>query len=547
MTDAIIIGGGHNGLVCAFYLARRGMKVTVCEAREIVGGAAVTEEFAPGFRNSTASYTVSLLQPKVIADMRLPDRGYRVVERPVSNFLPLEGNYLLMGGGIQASQVQAGRFSKRDAERLPDYFDMLEDAAEVLRGLALNAPPDPNGGLRSLVDAAMQARGLVKLPLERQRQVLHLFTRSAREVLDDWFESDPVKAAFGFDACVGHYASPDEPGSAYVLLHHVFGEVNGKKGAWGHVIGGMGAITQMMAEACREHGVEIRTNSAVESVLIEGDKAVGVRLANGDDLRARRVISNMGPKPLFDRLVPRDAVPADFAQAMDGYRGGSGSLRLNFALAGLPRFRHAPEGDAHLRSGIIMAPSLDYMDRAWLDAKAHGFSKQPIVEMLIPSLVDNSLAPPDQHVASLFCQHVDPDLPEDQEAAAVEAVFDVIEHHAPGFRELVLHRQVHTPRALEAKFGLWRGDIFHGRMSLDQLWAARPALGAGSYRTPIEGLWLCGAGTHPGGGVTGAPGHNCAHAILAHGSSLRERLRGGGLTAGAQSRLRRLRHRFGRT
>lgn len=514
MSDAIIIGGGHNGLTCAFYLARAGMQVSICEAREVIGGAAVTEEFAPGFRNSTASYTVSLLQPKVIADMHLIERGYRVLERPVSNYLPLDGDYLLMGGGLEASQAQAARFSTRDAERLPEYFDMLEDAAEVLRGLALKAPPDPNGGLRSLVDAAMQARGLARLSTERQRQVLQLFTRSAREVLDDWLESEPVKAAFGFDACVGHYASPDEPGSAYVLLHHVFGEVNGKKGAWGHVIGGMGAITRMMGEACRELGVTIRTGAPVEQVLVEGGEAVGVRLAGGEELRAKRIISNMGPKPLFDRLVPREAVAADLARAMAGYRGGSGSLRLNVALSGLPHFRHAPEGDAHLRSGIIMAPSLDYMDRTWRDAREQGFSAQPIVEMLIPSLVDDRLAPPGQHVASLFCQHVDPDLPQDREEEAVGAVLDVIEHHAPGFRALVLHRQVHTPRALEAKFGLWRGDIFHGRMSLDQLWAARPALGAGSYRTPIEGLWLCGAGTHPGGGVTGAPGHNCAHAIL---------------------------------
>ncbi len=514
MMDAVIIGGGHNGLTCAFYLAQAGLEVTICEAREVVGGAAVTEGFAPGFRNSTASYTVSLLQPRVIEDMRLPARGYRVIERPVSNYLPLAGDYLVMGGGLERSQAEVARFSTRDAERLPAYFDMLEDAAEVLRGLALKVPPDPKGGLRSLLDAAMQARGLARLGSERQRQVLQLFTRSAREVLDDWFEAEPVKAAFGFDACVGHYASPDEPGSAYVLLHHVFGEVNGKKGAWGHVTGGMGAITQMMAEACREAGVEIRTGAPVEQVLVERGTAVGIRLAGGEELRARRVISNMGPKPLFEHLVPRAALPDDFTRAIDSYRGGSGSLRMNVALSGLPRFRHAPEGDEHLRSGIIMAPSLAYMDRAWLDARASGFSAQPIVEMLIPSLVDDSLAPPGQHVASLFCQHVDPDLPEASENAAVEAVFAVIEHHAPGFSELVLHRQVHTPRALEAKFGLWRGDIFHGRMSLDQLWAARPVLGMGSYRTPVPGLWLCGAGTHPGGGVTGAPGHNCASAIL---------------------------------
>jgi phytoene dehydrogenase-like protein len=514
MLDAAIIGAGHNGLVCAFYLARAGLSVRLYEARDLVGGAAVTEEFAPGFRNSTASYTVSLLQPKVISDMGLPARGFRVIERPFSNFLPLDGDYLLMGGDMAATQAQLARFSQADAERLPDYYAMLERVADVLRGLALRIPPDPRGGLRSLVDAAMQTRALAKLPLAAQRDVLALFTRSAREVLDDWFESDAAKAAFGFDACVGNYGSPDDPGSAYVMLHHVFGEVNGKKGAWGHVIGGMGAITQMMAEAVREAGGEIVTGAPVERVLLEGGRAAGLLLASGEEVRSRRVISNMGPKPLFDRLLPQEAVPKDLARAMRGYRGGSGSLRLNVALAGLPHFTHAPDGEEHLKSGIIIAPSLDYMDRAYRDARADGFSREPIVEMLIPSLVDDSLAPHGQHVASLFCQHVDPDLPDERAEEAVAAVLDMIERHAPGFRELVIHRQVHTPKMLEAKFGLWRGDIFHGRMSLDQLWTARPVLGMGSYRTPIAGLWLCGAGTHPGGGVTGAPGHNCAHAVL---------------------------------
>ena len=514
MLDAAIIGGGHNGLVCAFYLARAGQKVRLYEARDVVGGAAVTEEFAPGFRNSTASYTVSLLQPKVIADMALERRGYRVIERPFANFLPLDGDSLLVGGGLEATQAEFARFSANDAAALPGYYAMLESVAEVLRDLALKIPPDANGGPRALLNAVMQSRKIVKLPMTAKRDVLALFTRSAREVLDQWFESEPVKAAFGFDACVGHYASPYAPGSAYVLLHHVFGEVNGKKGAWGHVPGGMGTITQAMADAVREAGGEIVTGAAVNQVLVEGNEAVGLRLASGEDVRARRVIANLGPKPLFDRLVPGDAVPPDFARAMAAYQCGSGSLRMNVALSGLPRFTHAPAGEEHLKAGIIIAPSLDYMDRAWRDATEHGFSRRPIVEMLIPSLVDDNLAPPGSHVASLFCQHVDPDLLEERASEAVEAVFDAIEAHAPGFRDLVLHRQVHTPRALEAKFGLWRGDIFHGRITIDQLWAARPALGAGSYKTPVPGLWLCGAGTHPGGGVTGAPGHNCAREML---------------------------------
>ncbi|HSG35507.1 MAG TPA: NAD(P)/FAD-dependent oxidoreductase [Sphingomonadaceae bacterium] len=517
MLDAVIIGGGHNGLTCAFYLARAKHRVIIHEARDIVGGAAVTEEFAPGFRNSTASYTVSLLQPRIIADMELVRRGYRVIERPLSNFLPLsatEGDYLRLGGGLSATQAEVARFSERDAAVLPEWYAMLDRVAGVLRDLALKIPPDVTGGIPAIVDAALQGRSLAKLPLAAKREVLALFTRSARELLDDWFESGATKAAFGFDAVVGNYASPDSPGSAYVMLHHVFGEVNGKQGAWGHVRGGMGRITELMAEAAREAGAEIVTGTRVEQVLVEGGKAVGIRLANGGEVRARRVIANCGPIPLFRKLVPREHQPEDFARAMDHFRAGAGSLRMNVALSGLPRFASLPEEGDHLRSGIIMAPSLDYMDQAYRDAREGGFSKRPIVEMLIPSLVDDSLAPAGKHVASLFCQHCDPDLPEESEDEAVEAVLDTVEHFAPGFRELVLHRQVHTPRALEAKFGLARGDIFHGRMSLDQLWAARPVLGAGSYKMPIDGLWLCGSGAHPGGGVTGAPGHNCAKAIL---------------------------------
>jgi len=517
MLDAVIIGGGHNGLVCAYYLSRAGLKVRIHEARHIIGGAAVTEEFAPGFRNSTASYTVSLLQPRVIADMRLAERGYRVVERPLSNFLPLSdrpGDCLRLGSGLAATQAEFARFSSRDAEILPEWYAMLERVAGVMRHLALKIPPDAGGGLPALFDAALQARAIARLPLAARREVLALFTRSARDLLDAWFESEPVKAAFGFDSIVGNFASPDHPGSAYVLLHHVFGEVNGRKGAWGHVMGGMGTITRLMAEAAREAGAGIVTDTRVEQVLVEDRKAVGIRLADGEEVRAKRVIANVGPKLLFGRLIARDDLPEDFARAMDGFKAGSGSLRMNLALAGLPRFACLPETGNHLKSGIILAPSLDYVDRAWRDAREFGFARKPVVEMLIPSLVDDSLAPSGRHVASLFCQHFAPGMGEEQEDAAVDAVFTALEAMAPGFRQLVLHQQVHTPRALEAKFGLVGGDIFHGRMTLDQLWSARPVLGAGSYRMPVEGLWLCGSGAHPGGGVTGAPGHNCAQAIL---------------------------------
>ena len=411
--DAVIIGAGHNGLVCAFYLARAGLKVRMFERRGVVGGAAVTEEFHPGFRNSVASYTVSLLQPKVIRDMRLAERGYRVIERPISNFLPQEnGGYLKLGGGLERTQAEFRKFSSHDADLLPTYYEALETVADVLRGLALKAPPNVGEGLRTLIDGALQARGLAGLSLPQKRDVLDLFAKSARAFLDSWFESEAVKAAFGFDAVVGNYASPDTPGSAYVLLHHVFGEVNGKKGAWGHAIGGMGAITGFMAEACREMGVEISLDSPIERVLVDGGRVVGVRLEGGEEIAASRVIANVGPKILYERMLAENDLAPEFRRRIKGFKAASGTFRMNVALSELPRFTCLPEPGEHHRSGIIIAPTLDYMDRAFLDAKRDGWSKRPIVEMLIPSTVDDSLAPPGQHVASLFCQQFAPELPD---------------------------------------------------------------------------------------------------------------------------------------
>ena len=518
--DALIIGGGHNGLVCAYYLARAGMKVRILEARDVIGGAAVTEEFHPGFHNSTASYTVSLLQPKIIADMGLVKRGYRVIERPKSNFLPLgNGEYLLVGGSVEATQREIARFSQADAARLPDYYAMLETAATILRDLALEIPPNAGGGAHAMLAGIKTARRFARLSPLEQHHIIKLFTLSARALLDQWFESEPIKAAFGFDAIVGNYASPDTPGSAYVLLHHVFGEVNGKQGQWGHVIGGMGRITQLMAEACEEAGVEISLETPVTKLLVESGVAVGVRTAHGEEIHAPKVIANIGPKLLYDRLIDPADLPSDFRNMMAGYQCGSGSFRMNLALAGLPEFTDLPGSGDHLKAGIIMAPSLDYMDRAYQDARLFGWSREPVVEMLIPSLVDDSLAPAGQHVASLFCQQFAPQLPdgrrwEDDRDAAVASILDVVENHAPGFRHLILGQMALSPSDLERKFGLVGGDIFHGRMTLDQLWAARPVIGMASYKGPLYGLYMCGSGTHPGGGVTGAPGHNAAKAVL---------------------------------
>jgi phytoene dehydrogenase-like protein len=520
--DVIVIGGGHNGLTCAAYLARAGLKVTVLERRSVVGGAAVTEEFHPGFRNSVASYTVSLLNPKVIRDLELSRHGLRVVERRMSNFLPLEGDFFCVGDGM--TQAETARFSVQDAERLPAYWDRLETIADVLRDLVLATPPNlVEGGLADalpeLLKSAVIGRKLGRLDLTAKRDLLALFSQSAGVWLDGWFESEPIKAAYGFDGVVGNYASPYTPGSAYVLLHHVFGEVNGKKGAWGHAIGGMGAITQAMAASCRERGVDVRTGVAVREVLTEKGRAVGVVTGAGERLTARAVVSNLHPQLTFGLLEDESLLGTDFRERVDRYRSGSGTFRMNVALSELPSFTVKPGPGDHLTAGIIIAPNLDYMERAYNDARTHGWSKAPIVEMLIPSTLDGTLAPEGRHVASLFCQHVAPVLPDgrswdEHREEVADLMIATVDAQAPGFAKSVLGRQLLSPLDLERTFGLVGGDIMHGRLTLDQLFSARPVLGAGDYRSPVRGLYMCGAGTHPGGGVTGAPGHNAAVEVL---------------------------------
>ncbi|MGA8033273.1 MAG: NAD(P)/FAD-dependent oxidoreductase [Casimicrobiaceae bacterium] len=524
--DAVVIGAGHNGLTCAAYLAGAGQSVCVVERRSVVGGAAVTEEFHPGFRNSTASYTVSLLAPQVIAELNLAAHGLSIVKRPLSNFLPLPGDRSLkLGGSVEATQAEVAKFSQKDAASLPRYYAMLSRVADVLRGLLHVTPPNLGAGRLALaVDAWKASKPFRALDRAGQRDVLDLFTKSAGEILDRWFESDPIKAAFGFDAVVGNFQSPYAPGSAYVLLHHVFGEVNGEHGQWGHALGGMGAITQAMAKECAVRGVTIRTGSPVERVIVEEGYAAGVELVGGETVRARRVVANVNPKLLFGELVSPEHVDADFRDRIDGYRCGSGTFRMNVALSELPDFRCLPGAapQAHHGAGIIVAPSLGYMERAYFDAKLRGWSREPIVEVLIPSVVDPSLAPPGRHVASLFCQHVHPNIGEvrrgttwdDHRDEVADLMIATVDRVAPNFGPSVLGRRVLSPLDLEREFGLVGGDIFHGALALDQLFSTRPVLGNADYRMPVPGLYLCGAGAHPGGGVTGIPGRNAAREIL---------------------------------
>jgi phytoene dehydrogenase-like protein len=524
--DALIVGGGHNGLTCAFYLARAGYKVRVLERRGVVGGAAITEEFHPGFRNSTASYSVSLLNPKVIADMGLARHGLKVVIRPLSYFSPVDDRrYLILDKDTERSRREVARWSPRDAERLEAFHAHLDGSVELLRSLLLKTPINPEGGLRDLVSGLGLANRVRGMGLKGQGDLLDLFGKSAGDILDSWFETDVLKGLLGFDGTIGNYASPYTPGSAYVLLHHVFGEVNGVKGAWGHAIGGMGAITQAMARACVEAGVEISTDSAVSQIAIDRGKATGVVLEDGSDLAARVVVSNLNPKLLFSQLVAPEHLEQPFKDRMAGWRCASGTFRMNVALSELPSFTCLPSMGRAEQHGasIVIAPSLGYLDQAYMDARMHGWARRPSIEMHIPSVLDDSLAPEGRHVASLFCQQFAPTLPaglaggaswDDHREAVADLIIDTVNAYAPNFKGAVLGRMILSPLDLERKLSLTGGDIFHGSLTLDQLYSARPALGHGDYRAPVRGLYMCGSGTHPGGGVTGAPGHNAAHEIL---------------------------------
>jgi phytoene dehydrogenase-like protein len=523
--DVVVIGAGHNGLTCAAYLARAGLKVRVVERRPVVGGAAVTEEFHPGFRNSVAAYTVGLLHPIVIRDLNLYGYGLRIADRRAMNFVPAEnGQYLLARPGHVAAAIAS--VSPADAERYTAYAAQIDQVGNVLRSLLLRTPPNVTAGrpARRLMEWARVVGGLKQVRMLDSAGLvsLHdLFTRSAGDYLDRWFRSDLVKAMFGFDAVVGNYASPYTPGSAYVQLHHNFGEVNGRRGVWGHAIGGMGAITQAMARSAAAVGVEISVSSPVREVIVTRGRASGVVLEDGSTIRARSVAANVHPKLLYQRLVPKGALPVDFEERINAYRSESATFRMNVALSELPSFK-ALLGHAladHHTAGIILAPSLAYMDRAYCDARVHGWSREPIIELVVPSTLDDTLAPPGRHVASLFCQHTAFHLPDGRSwTQAREPVADLmiatVDRFAPGFARSVIARQILSPVDLEQIFGLVGGDIFHGALGLDQLFSARPLLGYAAYRGPIPGVYHCGSGSHPGGGVTGAPGYNAAREIV---------------------------------
>jgi phytoene dehydrogenase-like protein len=521
--DAIIIGGGHNGLVAACYLARAKWKVLVLERRYIVGGACVTEEnIFPGYKVSTAAYVNSLFRPEIIRDLRLKDYGYDIVERDPSSFSPFaDGRYLMLGPDHDMNVREIAKFSTKDALNFPKYERMLERVASVVEPTLILKPPNlVHPGLSDLLRMAPMGRAMQKLG-PAMSEAVEVLTGPARPILDRWFESEELKATLATDAIIGAFASPSMPGTAYVLFHHVMGETNGKRGVWSYVKGGMGGLTQALAKAAKDLGVEIRTEAEVARILSKDGAVTGVALGNGDEFHASRIASNVDCRLTFTQLMDPKDLPPDFAAAVDRIDYSSASVKINVALAALPNFTACPgttAGPQH-RGTIHLCPDQDFIERAYDDAKYGAMSTNPIVACTIPSSVDPSVAPPGHHLMSMFCQYAPYALKEGEWTDArrdefADRCFNIVEQHAPGFKASVIAKQVLTPVDLEKTFNLTGGNIFQGSMGLNQLFMFRPVPGFAGYRTPVKGLFLCGAAAHPGGGVMGASGWNAAREML---------------------------------
>lgn len=519
-TDVIIIGAGHNGLTCAGYLAKAGLRVKILEARSVVGGAAVTEEFYPGFRNSVYSYSVSLLHPRIIQDLQLERHGLDILERPAGTLSLLQDDHLLLTRDERQARNEIARFSPRDAQRISAFDADIAEVAVALRALAIQAPPNIGGGWRDAL-ALFKAGNLFRKMGKRQQVVLaELMTRSLGDYLDMWFEGEALKGVLGLEGVIGNFAEPYQAGTAYVLLHHAFGEVQGRAGAWGIARGGMGAISEAMASFARSRGVAIETESPVSEILTEGGRARGVRTADNREITARFVAANVHPQVLLQRLLDVELMEEADQRRIQGYRSHSATFRMNVALAELPRFTSmAGRGDEHFMGAIEVSPSLSYIQDAYYDARKSGFSRRPVISMQVPTTQDDSLAPPGRHIASLFCQHFQRHLPDgrswdEAREEVADLVVDTIDGYAPNFRASVLGRQIKTPLDIERDLNMVGGDIFHGALHLDQFYSMRPIPGHAAYKMPVEGVFLCGSGAHPGGGVSGLPGRNAALAIL---------------------------------
>jgi phytoene dehydrogenase-like protein len=517
--DAIVIGGGHNGLTAAAYLGRAGRKVLVLERRHLLGGAAVTEELLPGFRFSVASYVVSLLRPEIIRDLDLPRHGLEILPLD-GTFTPMpDGDYLWRVNDHGQTRREIARHSKLDAEAYDEYGKAMVDMARFVKPLLNMTPPDPltldPREVMKLLFVGRRFRGLTAA--DRYNQV-QLMTMSAADFLDQWFETDVLKATMAASGIIGTFLGVRSPGTAYVLLHHYMGEIDGAFRAWGFARGGTGAISEAIAQAAREAGVEIRTEAAVARIVTRQGRATGVALSNGDELLADIVLSSVDPRLTFLTFIDPQALPPEFVDDIRRYKFRGSSAKVNLALDRMPEFTARPGSGRHLRGAISISPSVDYMERAYDQAKYGAFSRRPYIDIVIPTLTDPSIAPPGKHIMSCFVQYAPYALAsgtwDESREAFGDAVVDTIAEYAPNIRDIILHRQVLTPLDLERQFGLTEGNIFQGELSLEQLFFLRPAPGWSQYATPIRNLWMCGSATHPGGGIMGAPGRNAALRIL---------------------------------
>ena len=517
--DEVVIGGGHNGLVCAAYLARAGRKVLVLERRDVLGGAAVSEEVLPGFTFSVASYVVSLFRPRIIQELELTKYGYHVIPMDCA-FQPLHDDHgIARWEDSERTRIEIGRYSSHDAENYPKFKKTMTRLGRVAAQII--ARPAPTGvnpqSLRTLIDLFRTVQGVEKHEFQ---QLIRLLTLSAVDFLDTWFESEILKAPLAASGIIGTFQGVRSPGTAYVLLHHYMGEIDGAFRSWGFARGGTGSVSTACARAAEAHGAVIRTNCEVDKVLVSNNRATGIVLANGDTINARRIVSNLDPRRTLMGLVGESQLPESVVSSLARfkYRGSSG--KVNLALDGLPDFTCRPGIGDHLRGDIAIAPNVDYLERAFDEAKYGSFSSRPFINIVIPSLTDPTVAPPGKHVMSCFVQYAPyeltegPESWESQREAFGSTVLDTLEEFAPGLRNHIEHMQVLTPLDLECKFGLTEGNIFHGELSLNQLLFQRPAWGMAGYQTPIRNLWMCGSGTHPGGGVMGASGELAAKTLL---------------------------------
>jgi phytoene dehydrogenase-like protein len=517
--DAIVIGGGHNGLVNAAYLAKAGKRMLVLERRHVLGGAAVTEEIIPGFLFSECSYVVSLLRPEIIRELDLPRHGLEILPLD-GTFTPMpDGDYLWRMNDHARTQREIRRHSRLDAEAYDEFSKMMTPMCRFVKPLLSMIPPDPTTlNPRDLKQLHFLVQRFRSLSSDERYTLIQLMTMSAADFLDQWFETDALKATMSASGIIGTFLGIRSPGTAYVLLHHYMGEIDGAFRSWGFSRGGTGAISNAIGAAAREAGVEIRTQAAVDRILVKNGRAAGVVLKSGEEISATVVSSSVDPHLTFEKFLQPSELPGDFLESVRRYKYRGSSGKVNIALDGLPDFKSMPGPGAHLRGAISISPSIEYMERAYDDAKYGHFSRRPYIDMVIPSLTDPSVAPPGKHVLSCFVQYAPYKLAQgtwdDQREAFGDTVLETIAEHAPNIKKLIVGRQVLTPLDLEREFGLTQGNIFQGELSLEQLFFLRPVPGWAYYRTPIDNLYMCGSATHPGGGIMGAPGRIASQVIL---------------------------------